>query len=294
LLATDHKNSVLSEIESGRKNQMAYSAYGHQSTEQNVVSRLGFNGGLREAFHWYFLGNGYRVYNPRLMRFHSPDSWSPFGAGGLNAYMYCLGNPVNASDPTGHMPFFKKLFSRNPISRTSSTSSVDRLIPITPPPVRRRTGPLPSITEHTSLPNAGGPLDPSTGENIFEVLPAGRRNWTPPSASEAPAEMMTFAEFSQQQSSAGRSSTPTSVNALPPAPLVDRSTKPAKMAKARWDALRNQDQKNADLNPATRLLPPPPPKFGVDSKGLEWVDLGVYNPDKETLDKYNSIIRKQT
>jgi hypothetical protein len=48
------------------------------------------------------LGNGYRAYNPRLMRFHSPDSWSPFGGGGLNAYMYCVGDPVNRSDPTGH------------------------------------------------------------------------------------------------------------------------------------------------------------------------------------------------
>jgi uncharacterized protein RhaS with RHS repeats len=36
------------------------------------------------------------------MRFNSPDSWSPFGEGGLNAYTYCLGDPVNAIDPSGH------------------------------------------------------------------------------------------------------------------------------------------------------------------------------------------------
>lgn len=102
LLATDHKNSVLSEIARDRNNSIAYSAYGDQCAEHEVVSSLGFNGELREAFHWYFLGNGYRVYNPRLMRFLSSDSWSPFGKGGLNGYMYCVGDPVNYSDPTGH------------------------------------------------------------------------------------------------------------------------------------------------------------------------------------------------
>ncbi|WP_342214944.1 RHS repeat-associated core domain-containing protein [Pseudomonas sp. TH41] len=85
---------------------MAYSAYGHQSGQQEVATQLGFNGQVREAnIGWYLLGNGYRAYNPRLMRFHSPDSWSPFGRGGLNAYMYCVGDPVNHSDPTGHSIF---------------------------------------------------------------------------------------------------------------------------------------------------------------------------------------------
>jgi RHS repeat-associated protein len=65
---------------------------------------------LREAnIGWYLLGNGYRAYNPRLMRFHSPDSWSPFGRGGLNPYMYCVGDPVNRSDPTGHVSPFNRM-----------------------------------------------------------------------------------------------------------------------------------------------------------------------------------------
>ncbi|EGH35731.1 hypothetical protein PSYJA_44541, partial [Pseudomonas syringae pv. japonica str. M301072] len=34
----------------------------------------------------YLLGNGYRAFNPVLMRFNSPDSLSPFGEGGVNAY----------------------------------------------------------------------------------------------------------------------------------------------------------------------------------------------------------------
>ncbi|WP_434706426.1 RHS repeat-associated core domain-containing protein [Pseudomonas sp. Z1-12] len=43
----------------------------------------------------YLLGNGYRAFNPGLMRFNSPDSLSPFGEGGLNAYAYSVGDPVN-------------------------------------------------------------------------------------------------------------------------------------------------------------------------------------------------------
>jgi RHS repeat-associated protein len=103
LLATDRSQSIIGEIVDGQTKTIAYSAYGEQSAQQKVETRLGFNGQLREAdIGWYLLGNGYRAYNPRLMRFHSPDSWSPFGGGGLNAYMYCVGDPVNRGDPTGH------------------------------------------------------------------------------------------------------------------------------------------------------------------------------------------------
>jgi RHS repeat-associated protein len=103
LLATDDSLSIIGELADGKHNPIAYTAYGEQSAQQEDKTRLGFNGQLREArIGWYLLGNGYRAYNPRLMRFHSPDSWSPFGEGGLNAYMYCVGDPVNRSDPTGH------------------------------------------------------------------------------------------------------------------------------------------------------------------------------------------------
>ncbi|MFC9622747.1 RHS repeat-associated core domain-containing protein [Streptomyces sp. NPDC056930] len=48
------------------------------------------------------LGRSYRSYNPTLMRFHSPDSLSPFDGDGLNPYAYCLGDPINRVDPTGN------------------------------------------------------------------------------------------------------------------------------------------------------------------------------------------------
>jgi len=68
-----------------------------------VRVRHGYNGVLHEPGRcWQFLGKGYRIYNPRLGRFHSPDDSSPFDRGGINAYSYCAGDPINHADPTGH------------------------------------------------------------------------------------------------------------------------------------------------------------------------------------------------
>jgi RHS repeat-associated protein len=44
-----------------------------------------------------------RFYDPSLGRFISPDTITPGGPEGLNRYGYVLNNPINASDPTGHM-----------------------------------------------------------------------------------------------------------------------------------------------------------------------------------------------
>ncbi|AUH51303.1 hypothetical protein CXB49_11000 [Chromobacterium sp. ATCC 53434] len=49
----------------------------------------------------HHLGLGHRAYSPALMRFHCPDSLSPFGAGGVNPYAYCDGDPINRADPSG-------------------------------------------------------------------------------------------------------------------------------------------------------------------------------------------------
>ena len=101
LLATDQQRSVLNLMDAVARHALAYTPYGHR--QNGLLSLLGFNGERRDPLTgWYFLGNGYRAFNTVLMRFNSPDSWSPFGKGGLNAYGYCVGDPVNRSDPTGH------------------------------------------------------------------------------------------------------------------------------------------------------------------------------------------------
>lgn len=108
LLVTDQQRSVLKTLGSLPKPPIAYSPYGHRSAASGLTSLLGFNGERPDAITGrYLLGNGHRAFNPILMRFDSSDTLSPFGEGGLNAYVYCLGDPVNASDPTGATPWFK-------------------------------------------------------------------------------------------------------------------------------------------------------------------------------------------
>ncbi len=98
-----------------------YSPYGYVLTSQEAT---GFNGAHLDALTGhYVLGNGYRSYDPALMRFLSADSVSPFHHGGLNAYAYCLGDPVNQQDPSGHgvwdgllMRVFGRLQGRKPMA----------------------------------------------------------------------------------------------------------------------------------------------------------------------------------
>lgn len=85
-----------------------YSPHGFRSSSTALTGAVGFNGEFfQAALGCYALGNGHRIYNPRLMRFISPDALSPFLKGGINAYAYCLNDPVNGQDPSGKFPFFK-------------------------------------------------------------------------------------------------------------------------------------------------------------------------------------------
>ncbi|WP_229635411.1 RHS repeat-associated core domain-containing protein [Pseudomonas syringae] len=107
LLATDRQHSVVHAAGPQSQQAIAYSPYGHRPAENGLTQLPGFSGERVEPFTgYYMLGNGYRSFNPVLMRFNSPDTLSPFGKGGLNAYAYCLGDPVNYQDPNGHIPWW--------------------------------------------------------------------------------------------------------------------------------------------------------------------------------------------
>jgi RHS repeat-associated protein len=136
LLATDQQRSVLNALDATQPHPLAYTPYGHRAPEGGLLSLLGFNGERPDPVTGhYLLGNGYRAFNPVLMRFNRPDSLSPFGKGGLNAYAYCSGDPVNRSDPTGNFSFFPK--GSNPIKGLKNmlglrTPSAQKVTPLPP------------------------------------------------------------------------------------------------------------------------------------------------------------------
>ncbi|EBN2212553.1 RHS repeat-associated core domain-containing protein [Escherichia coli] len=105
LYDTDRKGTVRACSESGSGMVGSrYTPFGAGGGYVDNPFQAGFNGEPTDNFSGlYHLGNGYRPYNPTLMRFIAPDSMSPFGAGGINTYAYCAGEPINHSDPTGHI-----------------------------------------------------------------------------------------------------------------------------------------------------------------------------------------------
>ncbi|VVQ14803.1 hypothetical protein PS918_05775 [Pseudomonas fluorescens] len=201
MFATDQQRSVLNVRDMNRPNPLAYTPYGHRVLGNGLLSLLGFNGERPDPVTgWYLLGNGFRAYSPVLMRFICPDSanFSPFGKGGLNAYAYCVGDPVNRSDPTGH---FGKWFRRfaNRLTRRQSRIRVNPSKGVadkTPVKVVPPEGPQVAATQRPQLPgNAVARLN----ENIPQqpppsTPPVPRGNSTPTSTTpnRAPVTVQTL------------------------------------------------------------------------------------------------------
>ncbi|WP_192938554.1 RHS repeat-associated core domain-containing protein [Pseudomonas putida] len=99
----DAAGTVFASIDSaGNITYHNYSPYGHRPVDPNWDNWLGFKGEVQLPDGGYYLGS-YRVYDPLMMSFRTPDSASPFGVGGPAAYVYCGGDPVNFHDPSGHV-----------------------------------------------------------------------------------------------------------------------------------------------------------------------------------------------
>lgn len=103
LLETDKSGTVMGALSLSDQSVYAYMSYGHCLKIPSDHSMVGFDGQLIDpVLRAYLLGNGYRAFSPIFMRFSSPDSHSPFGTGGINSYCYCLDDPINRTDTSGH------------------------------------------------------------------------------------------------------------------------------------------------------------------------------------------------
>ncbi|MEK1955232.1 RHS repeat-associated core domain-containing protein [Pseudomonas sp. YNh] len=118
LLTSDIKGSTFGTAQASANHSHAYTPYGF-CTE--LYSLLGFNGEYFDRVLGDYVPHSYRIYNSRLMRFHSTDDLSPFLKGGLNPYTFCSGDPINYSDPTGHAPISNSHIQSVTYIQTSKT-----------------------------------------------------------------------------------------------------------------------------------------------------------------------------
>lgn len=177
-LATDNKRSVLtSGSRRGWRGEIAYTPYGFHIPEVWQAG-IGFNGVMKESHtSHYFLGAGYRLYNCVLMRFQSPDSWSPFGQGGLNSYAFVKGDPVNHIDPDGHMP--KRVATARRLSQPNRIAPPkDLTVPGAALGQRRSSAPLLakegrsiSSSEASKSSSAASLSASSSGSSVFSPSP---------------------------------------------------------------------------------------------------------------------------
>ncbi|MCF1486738.1 RHS repeat-associated core domain-containing protein [Pseudomonas sp. AA27] len=109
LIAVDPQGSVIHH----RGNLFTYTPYGADQKKSTESSYVAYTGLSRMFFGGYLPGS-YRRYDPLIMRFTSPDSFSPFDEGGLNSYCYAGNDPINNIDLSGHTltKWVKNIFGR--------------------------------------------------------------------------------------------------------------------------------------------------------------------------------------
>ncbi|WP_082425854.1 RHS repeat-associated core domain-containing protein [Pseudomonas sp. NBRC 111132] len=148
LLAVDRQNSIF-KVQHSR----SYSPYGFDQAAL-TASLLAYKGEHRDVTSGCdLLGNGVRAYSPVLMRFCSPDVISPFGAGGINAYVYCEADPINYLDTDGRMkvPVIPSPWaSKQPYGISQRSRAIQRVSP--PSPLSAMSKMVEALPENGYLP----------------------------------------------------------------------------------------------------------------------------------------------
>lgn len=125
-LASDTQGSVIHSSSETCTGHVCYMPYGHSALCDLADPRSRYTGEALDLVSCqYHLGAGYRAYAPQLMRFTAPDDASPFGRGGINAYAYCEGDPINRMDPSGR---FFQWVKRPFISSRPKFGTISKLI----------------------------------------------------------------------------------------------------------------------------------------------------------------------
>ncbi|MEI2829409.1 RHS repeat-associated core domain-containing protein [Pseudomonas mosselii] len=159
LTACDQQQSVLASAGAAR----SYPPYG--ALPAAIGPRLAYCGQAREAATgFYHLGNGYRSYDPCLMRFLSADALSPFAKGGINAYTYCAGDPINYQDRNDRA----SLRNTSPAIGATGRNLTGNMFQSAPGPVSTSPGPTSTQAYGISTsPSPAGVL--GVDENILAV-----------------------------------------------------------------------------------------------------------------------------
>lgn len=154
---------------SAHQRHFGYSPYGYSARATRDISLIGFNGEPNDCTGFYLLGQGYRAYSPLLMRFLSPDTLSPFNAGGINAYAYCKADPINFADPTGEKPQGPVATQRKVTWRVAAPSEDSSFQPPRQPPDPNSVQHPRSILKKTRTPPIETLPDPLRKEFEFDL-----------------------------------------------------------------------------------------------------------------------------
>ncbi|PVZ20115.1 MULTISPECIES: RHS repeat-associated core domain-containing protein [unclassified Pseudomonas] len=101
LLGTDSQMSCCARLERHTVERISYASFGYSPALARYRSVWG-SLISEQSPGLYLPGNGRRAYcSWMLQRFAMSDALSPFARGGLNAYAWCLGDPINRVDPDG-------------------------------------------------------------------------------------------------------------------------------------------------------------------------------------------------